>query len=545
MKKWRIHIVFLCFLLTAGYTLYEIGKLQIIQGDRYKAFSQGLHLSFDRSGNRGEMFLDSKNPLAINIKQDFVFINSGLIENLSQTMNSLSEIINIDRETIKEKVNQSPSYAIIKKGLSSQEVSQIKQLNIDGVFVNTEHKRYYPRERFLSPVLGFVGNDGHGHYGLEKHYEEDLKVKEGATETKRGSDLFLTINHYVQSKAESLLKKAQKNFQIKEGEIIVIDPNSGKIIAMAGLSGFNPNYYFQERDLSVFNNKSVQYLFEPGSVFKPITIASAIEEGKIGPETTYQDPGLIEIDDYIVRNYDRRVYEGETTMTEVLEKSINTGAVFAQQELGGDLFLEYLERFGFFEPTGIDVQETYSLNKEIQSKREVSLITGSFGQGIIITPIQLIRSYCALANGGKLITPYLVEKIIDADNNIIYPQDKNKEIEVISKDTSSKITSMLVSVVENGFGRAAQVPGYFIAGKTGTAQVSYGSLGINKSGYSDQTIQSFIGYAPAFNPRFLILVKLDNPSTKTAEYSAIPIFKELTEYILYLYQVPFDYDISN
>lgn len=204
--------------------------------------------------------------------------------------------------------------------------------------------------------------------------------------------------------------------------------------------------------------------------------------------------------------------------------------------------MKYIESFGCFEPTGIDIQETYSENKEIKKGREINFATASFGQGIEITPIQLVRAYSAIANKGRLINPYLVEKILYQEDGLVIPHQEDMEKSVISSKTASQLTAMLVSVVENGFGKQAKVPGYFIAGKTGTAQVSYGALGIDKKGYSEETIQTFIGFGPAFNPQFLILVKLDNPKTKTAEYSAIPLFRELAGYIISQYQIPPDYE---
>ena len=218
-------------------------------------------------------------------------------------------------------------------------------------------------------------------------------------------------------------------------------------------------------------------------------------------------------------------------MTEVLEYSINTGAVFAEAETGHQTFLDYVSRFGLFEPTKIDIAgEVYSQNKELKKGYEITYATASFGQGIEMTAMQLVRAYSALANGGYLPTPHLLK------------QDMLLSESVISERTASQVTAMLVSVTENGFAKSAQVPGYYVAGKTGTAQVAFAALGENKAGYSDETIQSFIGYAPAFEPRFLALVKLNNPQTKTAEYSAIPIFQELVKYILDYYEFPFYYE---
>lgn len=229
-------------------------------------------------------------------------------------------------------------------------------------------------------------------------------------------------------------------------------------------------------------------------------------------------------------------------MTDVLEESINTGAVFVQEKLGEDLFLKYLEKFGFFEKTDIDLQgEVFSLNENLKQGYKRDFAVASFGQGIQITPIQLVRAFGAIANGGKLMKPYLADKVFK-NGKIVESSPAVVRDNVISSKTASELSAMMVSVVEKGSGKAAKIPGYYIAGKTGTAQVSFSALDINKKGYSDKTWQSFIGFAPAFNARFVILVKLDDPAAKTAEYSAVPIFKELAKYIIDYLEIPPDYE---
>ncbi|MFC1789782.1 penicillin-binding transpeptidase domain-containing protein, partial [Patescibacteria group bacterium] len=230
-----------------------------------------------------------------------------------------------------------------------------------------------------------------------------------------------------------------------------------------------------------------------------------------------------------IYNYDGRKY-GETTITTVLEKSINTGAVFVEELLPHDIFLEYIEAFGFFEKTGIDIPEIYSENKELKKGYEINFATCSFGQGIEMTPIQLIRAFSVIANGGNLVTPYIIKK---EGNDVKKPEVLRR---VISSNTASQLSAMLVSVVENGYAKSAQVPGYYVAGKTGTAQVP------ERGTYStEKTIQTFLGYSPAFDPKFLVLIKLDNPTTKTAEYSAVPMFHDIAKYIIDYWQIPPDY----
>jgi len=356
----------------------------------------------------------------------------------------------------------------------------------------------------------------------------------------KGADIILTIDKNIQMQAESLLKEFSVNFGFKTAQIIVLKPSDGRILALVDYPNFNLNEYqsyAKEKEVELFQNKAIQALYEPGSVFKAVTMASALNEGKITPETTYIDKGYVKIRDKEISNYDNRVW-GKMTMTQVLEKSINTGAVFAQSRMSNNVFLDYLTRFGIFEKTDIELQgEVYSENREFKKGWDVNFATASFGHGIEMTLLQMIRIYGAIANNGILVQPYIVEGIMQNGHiEQTHKQDNFKQI--ILPQTALDVTKMLVSVTENGYGKPARIPGYYIAGKTGTSLIPYSSLGINQSGYSNQTWQTFIGFAPAFNPKFVIVVKLDNPSTRTASESAIYIFQKLGKYILDYYQVP-------
>jgi len=541
MKNGRINLIFFLFLLFSAAIISRLIYLQILKGDFYKALSQGLNNSFSETQiERGEIFLKGGEPLAINIDLPFVFASPRKIEKFEETAEALSQILNLDKNSVLEqlKKDKDKSYSLLKRKLTQKEVDDLKKLNLGGVYLDEEMVRYYPQENLASQVIGFLGAQGIGQYGLEESFNDILENGEDA-EAKKGPDLILTIDYNIQFEAEKLLQGVKENLEIKSGQIIVIEPNSGKIIAMAHFPNFNPNQYekyAEDRNLEIFKNSVTQKLFEPGSVFKPMTMAGALNEGKITPETTYHDPGEIKIGGYKIYNYGQKTYPGELTMTNVLEKSINTGAVFAETQLGEALFLNYIEKFGFFEKTGIDLPEVYSENEEFKKGYEINFATASFGQGIEMTPMQLVRAYCAIANGGKLIKPYLVEKILENGTQIeeIQPEVSSS---IISSKTARQLTAMLVSVVENGFAKGARIPGYYIAGKTGTAQVAEGGV------YSpDKSIQTFVGFAPAFDPKFLILIKLDNPKAKTAEYSAVPIFHDLAEYIIHYWQIPPDYE---
>ena len=413
--------------------------------------------------------------------------------------------------------------------------------------------RFYPQGELAAQTIGFLGGQGSGQYGVEGYYNDILQGKAGVKEEKSGldsffssdnqisldgSDLYLTIDYNIQFQAEALLKQEQAKDGIESGQIIVMKPDTGKILALANFPTFDANQYSKEKDLEIFQNSAIQKLFEPGSIMKSFTMAAALNEGKVTPDTTYVDTGSVTIGPDTLHNFN---YEkmGKQTMTQVLENSLNTGAVFAEQQLSHQTFLDYLDRFGFDEKTKIDLQgEVYSHNTLLRNGPDFNFATASFGQGIELTPIQVARGYSAIANGGKLVKPYIVEKIVNGGDEVYTKPEISDPI--ISQQTISQLTSMLVSVVDKGFNGVAKIPGYYLAGKTGTAQIPLK----DGRGYEpdNKTIQSFVGYGPAFNPQFLILVKLDSPKVPKSALSAVPIFKELAQYIINYWKIPPDYN---
>jgi len=548
MKKWRVNLIFFLIILFGAAIVSRLVYYQIVKQELYKALAQGQQRSFQLvKGERGEIFFNGGEILATNIKGKYIFISPEEIKEKEKTARELSHIFNLEEELILEKVGRDSLFEKIKSSLTKEEEQVLREINLPGVYLGEAVFRQYPQGTMISQVIGFFGGEEKGQYGIEGYYDDFLQGKEkilfseNSQEFNKGADIFLTIDYNLQFMAEKLLAKAKENLDIEGGQIIVLDPNTGRIFALAHFPDFDPNYYSEIDDFQIFQNGAIQKLFEPGSAFKPITMAAALDQGKVTPQTTYIDSGKVKIGRYVIENYNERVF-GEQTMIEILEKSINTGAVFVERQLGHDLFLQYIQDFGFFEPTGIDLQgEVFSENREFRKGYEINFATASFGQGIEMTPIQLVRAFCAVANGGKLVKPYLVEKILQ-NGEIIETKAEISSNQVISLKTSSQITAMMISVIENGFGKGAKIPGYYIAGKTGTAQISWSSLNIDKEGYSDETWQSFIGFFPALNPEFLILIKLDNPETRTAEYSAVPVFKELAKYIINYYQIPPDYE---
>jgi cell division protein FtsI/penicillin-binding protein 2 len=566
----------------AGGILVRLFLLQIFKGSFYYALAQNQQQIFEQLvPQRGEIFIQDKFqkteisvdlnndnlfkntsnlfPVAANKEYQMVYVVSKEVEEKDRDLvaKKLAEIIGQQEEKIKEKIYKTDDpYEPIAHKLSDEQAQKIKELKIKGIYLSPETWRYYPSGNFLSHVLGFVGfyNDTKiGQYGLEGFYQKELEGKPGLIDAvkdaigrwifsseynlepaRNGDNLILTIDQNIQFMAEKELKEVGEKWQAESGTAIIMDPTTGKVLAMANFPGFDPNEYSKVENIDVFVNPAIQKLYEPGSVMKPITMAAGLDSGKIEPETTYTDTGLLQIGGYTISNAAERKY-GLCTMTKVLEKSINTGAVFAQRKVGTDLFREYIEKFGFGETTGIDLYGEISgnINGLKSGSPEINFATASFGQGIAVTPMELITALSAIANQGKLMKPYLVEKIIYADGSEekIEPQMKRQ---VISPEAAKKLTSMLVSTVRNGYDKI-KLTGYFVAGKTGTAQIP----NQDKRGYSSDSIHTFVGWAPAFDPKFIILLKMDKPKgINFASDSLSPPFTNLTKYLLNYYEIP-------
>ncbi len=317
------------------------------------------------------------------------------------------------------------------------------------------------------------------------------------------------------------------------GSVIVMNPKTGAILAMAGAPDFDPNQFNKATDPRVFSNEATIGNFEPGSTLKALTMAAAINDGKMTPDTTYTDTGRVEVDNYVIKNAEGGP-RGVQTMTEALDYSLNTGAIFAQTLLGNKDFLKYINAFGLGKKTGIELPEGSGDLTGLKGNITVNYYTASFGQGITVTPIQLVQAYSALANGGKMMKPFVVQTKINPDGSRVNTDPKVIN-QVITTQTANAISAMLVDVVENGFGKRAAVPGYFLAGKTGTAQV----VGANGKYDPTNNIGSFIGYGPVEDPKFLMLVRVDHPrDVQFAESTAGPAWGEIAKFILNYYNVP-------
>jgi len=450
-------------------------------------------------------------------------------------------------------------YEPLKHKVDLEIAKKIDELDINGIGYIDKLWRYYPDGQTQSHILGFVRREDDkmlGQYGLEGHFNDILAGKQGYlhtesgargesivfgdmdfVEARNGSDMYLTIDRTIQFRACEELAQAVADYQIETGTIIVMQPKTGALLALCNYPSFDPNRYNEVGNINVFNNQATLSAYEPGSIFKPITMAAAIDLDKVTPYTKYYDEGFVEVDRFTIRNVDSKSNKWQT-MTEVLEKSLNTGAIFAAQQVGNEKFLQYVKDFGFGSKTGIKLgSEAIGDIRSLEKLNDVYTFTASFGQGISVTPIQMITAFSAIANDGKLMKPYLVDEIIDPDEKSIktVPQQVRQ---VVSPRTATLIKAMLVSVVRNGHANGSGVKGYHLAGKTGTAQIHDSELG----GYSeDRFNHSFVGFGPVDDPQFIILIKLTNPQgVRFSSESAAPIFGKLAEFILKYYEIPPD-----
>ncbi len=562
LQKRRTKYLFFLVVIISVFVLFRLFRLQIIENGRYADAAKSQHWSENEvRPKRGNIYVKDVNgelyPLAANIKLYKVFVDLVNSENQGKTAEDLSNVLGIPKKEIIDKFNTSDSkrYIPIKRKLTEEESEKIKNLEDRAIGLEPEYWRVYPEKELASQTLGYVDGDGNGAGGIEQYFNKELKGTPGlykaesdslgnkiltgrdvSVDAKDGEDVVLTINRDIQAQAELILEDSVKKYHAKKGTVIVMDPRTGAIIAMANAPTYDPNNYNDVKDYSLFKNSAISDVYEPGSIFKVLTLAAALDSGKIEPDTKFTDTGSVTLGGFTIRNSDLKAH-GEVTMTQVLEKSLNTGSTYAQRLMGKDLFYDYLMKFGLGVITGIEVPDGTEGKGKVYKPSEVNehtYATMSFGQSISATPLQMIMDFAVVANDGKLMKPHLTKARMK-DGQIIEQYEPEEIRQVISPEAAAKLTAMMVSVVERGHGGQAKVKGYKIAGKTGTAQVPD-----PQGGYaSGKNIGSFIGFAPADNPRFVVLAKIDEPKgVNWAESTAAPIVGEVLQNLLNYYQIP-------
>ncbi len=563
--RWRLIALLAFFFLFGTAILVRVFTLAIVNHRTYvNLAARQNQFSEILPSRRGNIFFQDKFgnfiPAAFDQPGNTLAISPKLIKNPQKFAVTLSGIIGMPQEKIMAVFkNPNDPYEILMKNVPDDVALKIQNTKFSGVFLTPQTKRTYPNAVFASSVLGFTNTSTtsqKGVYGVERQYDDVLEGQMGFFEGQKdaggfwvalgkrimnpprdGSDVVLTIDYNIQAKAESELEALVKKWSAESGAVAVMDPKTGKMLALASFPSFDPNNYGKEKNYSVFQNPIVESRFELGSVVKPLTMAAGINEYVVTKDTTYVDKGELKFGTYTINNFDNKAH-GVQTMTQVLEQSLNTGAVFVEQLLGKEKFKQYFSVYGLGEKTRIDVPNEVSGDiKNLNSGRDINYATASFGQGIALSPIALIDAIAAFANGGEMMKPYVVEKVIDGSGNEFSTKPEVRR-SVVSKETADTITQMLVSAVRNGTESKAGVKRYFIAGKTGTAQVANQETG---GYYSDRVIHTFVGYGPAFNPRFFIFIQLNRPQGVRFSASSIPpTFHNLAEFILNYYEIPPD-----
>lgn len=555
MEK-RIKLVFLVIIIifiviSVRLFYWQVSSFDVLKGLAEKQTSSTLLIP----AKRGVIYSSDKSPLVINQKAYSIYLEPKKIENLKETVKKLANTLEMDEASISSKIaDQSLYFVPIARKVDENKADNLKNLSLKGVDMIEESKRYYPESSMSAHLLGFVGKNSkgedQGYFGIEGYYDSQLKGRDGMRKfevdaqgnpilaagfedvpAENGRNIVLTIDKTVQFLTEKKLLEGIEKYGAKGGTVIVMEPKTGAILAMASYPSYDPAKYYNYPN-EWYKNPGVSFYYEPGSTFKVLVMAAALNEKKINPDTKFNETGPINIGGFAIKTWNQQ-YRGEISLSQILEYSSNVGMVNVSAKLGDDLLLRYLEKLGFGATTGIDLQEEFSPDLRPSDKwYKIDFATASFGQGIAVTPLQMIRAVGAIANGGKLMKPYLV-KSIELDNGKTI-QTRNVVVRnVYNKEATSLVTEMMVSAVENGETRMIKPAGYRIAGKTGTAQIPI-------AGHYDaeKTIASFVGFAPVEDPKFIMLVTLREPTKSPwGSETAAPIFFSIAKDLFSYYSI--------
>lgn len=574
LNKKRIVFIQIGITLLFLFITYMIFNIQVVNsGDLTKAISSE-EVKYLTPSKRGNIYFVDKNSkqtsVAINKSYNIIYADPKEIQtkdnknNVNSNADILSPLLKISSDQLISQFSKPKDRyeVLVKKTNDDVLVNKIKNLKLPGIYIAEDYERYYPLGDLGCHIIGFISESKDdakkvGRYGIENFYNSTLEGKEGKfvgftdafgrlirslTSSEEmptnGSDVITTIDKNIQYQSDQEIKQLVESRKAISGSAIVMDPITGKILAMSNYPSYDLNEFSKVSNYSVYKNHAIEDPVEIGSVMKVITMTGAIESKAVTPETTYIDTGTLVIDKQTIHNYNGHIYN-KINMTNVLEQSVNTGAVYAQQKTGNRVFYDYLTKFKFNEKTGIDLPfeakgSLSNLEKDKKNARDIYFATASYGHGILVTPIALARAYSAIANGGYLVNPYIVDGIQNPDGtfNAANKQDISPE-RIITKETANTITQMMVNVVKNGYGKNAKVPGYTMAGKTGTADV------VASGKYGADTIQTFAGFFPANNPKVVMVVALNSPAIgAAASTSATYGFHNLAKFIIDYYNIP-------
>jgi len=551
--RWRVFII--ATLIIALFAMVSIKALELQVLDRERAFKiarKQHHGTSTLLPRRGEIFDRNGKKLAVNVDVKSIYANPKNVVDPKVTAKILSEKLDLPEEKIHKRVASNKSFVWIKRLADSKPAEELQNSDIKGLGFIPEPKRIYPNGTLMGQVIGFTDVDSIGIEGIEYRYDSSLIGKTRKITLKRdargnkilsdlseiqdidkdktsGQDIVLTIDSQIQHIVERELKEGIEEMGGEKGMALIMNPETGEVLAMATYPFIDPNS-FSKYPVENRRNYPIWYAYEPGSTMKVFLAASALEEKKVNPNSKFNcENGRRKIGSAVIKDVKPR---GTLTVSEIVKYSSNIGASKIGELMGRDTYYKYLKKFGFGEKTSIGLPgESKGQLASPRNWGPIELATISFGQGVSVTSLQLVTALSAIANGGYLMKPYIIEKIVDPEGNIVTENKPEVVTRVVSYDTSHQMKQILQSVVEDGTGKKAQIPGFSVAGKTGTAQIPN-----PKSGgyYSDRYIASFIGFTPVEDPKIVMAVVVEAPRKKTHGGSvAGPIFKNIAEKVLF------------
>jgi cell division protein FtsI/penicillin-binding protein 2 len=546
-KKERITFLFILFIIFYFLLIYRLYNIQVIQSNKFEEIAQQEHLtSFSIEGERGNIYDRNLKKLVVNVNVQSLFAIPPKIENPQEAALKISLILNLETKEVLDKLNQKRPFVWIKRKLDETEVEEIKKLNLEGLDFLKESKRFYPKKYLASNLMGFVGIDNQGLEGLELFFDQELKGLPGLVVLERdasggkiplsikelnthrdGNSIVLTIDEVIQYITEEALDKAFQKYKAKAGVAIVVEPKTGEVLAIAVRPSYDPNY-FNKYALDLWRNLAITNTYEPGSTFKIVTIATALEEGVVKLDDQFYCKGWTNYNGHIFHDIHQH---GSQNLTDIVKNSCNVGVIQVGTRLEQKVFEKSIRRFGFGTLTEINLPgEVNGLIRSSKDWSKISLASISIGQEISITPIQLIMAISAIANRGTLMKPLIVKEILDSNQNSVKVFKPKPVRQVVSVETALTMTKILEQVVIDGTGMEAKLDEYQVAGKTGTGQIFDFATGK----YSNSAYTSlFVGYVPAENPKISILILLDQPQgSYYGGTVAAPVFKEIASKVL-------------
>ncbi len=557
----RIRVLSVIIVLFGVFLMGRLYHVQVLFGEEFshkadRQYVRPNHALFDR----GDIFFTTKHGervSAATLKTGYIVsINPTLLRDPQSTFDAVSKIIDVPAEEFFAKANKPDDpYEEIAQRVSQEVAEQIKELDITGLQVHRQRWRFYPGGGMASHALGLVAYSGDelaGRYGLERFYEQTLgrnesnvyvnffaeifsNIKETITYSQeREGSIVTSIEPSVQGYVEQILAEIQDEWNSDETGAIVIDPQTGRIIAMAALPSFDPNVLSDVEDVAVFTNPLVENVYEMGSIVKALTVAAGLDVDAVTPDSTYYDAGYLVLNNSRIQNFDGEG-RGTVSMQEVLNQSLNTGVAHIVSRMGKENFAEYMYDFGLGEHTGIDLpNEAKGLVSNLQSPRDIEHATASYGQGIAITPMAMVRALSALANGGVLITPHTVTEV-DFLKGLSKDIKYTDTPRVLKESTAEEISRMLTAVVDDALlDGSVKLDRYSIAAKTGTAQISSQQGGY----YDDRFLHTFFGYFPSYDSRFLVFLFTKHPQgVRYASQTLTHPFMDITQFLINYYDI--------